>query len=655
MISSPTFRPGFRDGKFDVALLAGPRVDEWPSAGVRALSTICAEMGLSVGVFGGETLRVRGVLPLPGTGGLILIEDVQNRIHRIHSRAVVKVSRASTLPDPFAGWLSQGLIPLSTALKLRKAGKISWNPCTVILGTGNPALRFGSALLESGVSEVYCIESQAHWQAKRFEGWEVERRHFEMAGGRLIEASPVQLSEKAPLLWELRLQDAQGVRVLEIARAVSAGPFRDLPGIREYPPGSFLFELDQTAANTPSEDVEGWVLEEERGRWLGCKIIKALVSDLGSQREEVERIYKKAKMRLKRYSGHKANPFTPSFQGKWVAPSDAKRIRAFSGVPQSVQKSRLVASIECFEEIPCNLCQRACPENAIHIGKVPRPATQDILIETKCTACGACLPACPSGSTLMLRDQEDRSTSQLVLAWRGVEPWKPGEFATLLSRKGEAMGSARVTVVSEISSIQTVQLEVPSYLIWEARAIKRARPTSSMDQDFLASIERSWSGDEKVEILMNGEKRLVRDKIPVSLALFEMGQSQPSDILFCSDGNCNLCRIKVDGVTKLACQTLTHRGMSVLLTSEKSSLPLQDQSYLCPCLGVTRESVIERMTQGKLQSPEAVLSVTHVGQGRCHGQLCMEAFRRVLLDQGLDASQWVDWRFPWSEWSLIHN
>ena len=59
------------------------------------------------------------------------------------------------------------------------------------------------------------------------------------------------------------------------------------------------------------------------------------------------------------------------------------------------------------------------------------------------------------------------------------------------------------------------------------------------------------------------------------------------------------------------------------------------------------------MKQGKLQSPEAVLSGTHVGEGKCLGRLCMDPFRRVLLENGVDSEQWIDWRFPWSEWVLV--
>ena len=52
-----------RDGKFDVAITAGPRLADFPSVGVLALSKLCAEMGLTVGIFGGESMTVRGVIP----------------------------------------------------------------------------------------------------------------------------------------------------------------------------------------------------------------------------------------------------------------------------------------------------------------------------------------------------------------------------------------------------------------------------------------------------------------------------------------------------------------------------------------------------------------------------------------------------------------
>jgi formate hydrogenlyase subunit 6/NADH:ubiquinone oxidoreductase subunit I len=657
--------------KFDVVALAGPRIPLWPSAGVKALSVLCGEMGLSVGLFGGEDLTVRGVIPLPGTGGMVLVEDVQHRIHRIHARAIVRVTAPSEFPDPFPGWRSEALLPLRTAIQLREKSKLQWDPCTVILGSGNPALRFGSALLESGAKEVLCIESNAQWGAKRFSGWEVEKRRFEMNGGKLIEAKPHSISPKAAMLWEMRLQTSQGVRVLEVARVVSAGPFRDTPGVLEYPPGSFLFEMEQTASAQYQIDVEGWVLEEERGRWLAGKIIRALLPDLrdlGERKDDLDRIFNRARGRLKRYYKHRFEPFTPSYQGKWIAVNDSKRIREFSGTPKEAQKERFIASIECFEEIPCRACQLACPEDAIQIGKVPRPTDIPVLTESKCQSCGICVSACPSNSVVLMKEEAEKSVSKLVLPWRGSRLWQVGEFASLLNRRGETLVSARITrvlKVSEKDEVQQVEVEVPTHLLWEARSLKPSKVPEVEQDSNLAAVRRlealqsGEAGVSRVEVTFNGEKRIVRDRRPISIALYENGQSRPEDTLLCSDGSCGLCQIDVDGIKKLACKTEVHRGM-VIKTPAKTipapGHPSQDASLvLCPCLGITQGQVLERISHGKLQSAEALLSVLHVGQGRCHGQICMGAFKRLLQAQGLEMDQWIDWRFPWSEWVLTHN
>ncbi len=665
-----------RDGKFDVAIAAAPGVAVWPSVGVRAISSLCAEMGLIVGLFGGDDIRVRGVIPLPGTGGILVAEDVQGRIHRIHSRSIIKVRPGCEFSDPFPGWRSAGLIPLSTAVRLREESQVPWDPTIVVLGTGNRALRFASELLENGTPEVYCIEPYAEWAAKRFAGWEVERRRFEMNGGKLVEARPIALREKAALCWELKVQDRQGVRLLDVARVVSAGPFGPGQEIREYPAGSLLFELEQTAPNTATEDMDGWTREEEHGRLLGTRLIRALGTDLARRREELDKLHKRTRGRLKRYAQHFEAPFTPSFQGKFIAPADLRGIRAFSGVPTEAQKKRPVASIECFEEIACNACEKVCPTDAISIGPGSRRETGErppadrilrILTEELCTACGLCLQACPSNAIVLLEDREDRSSSRLTFAYRGLHEWKESESAALINRRGESLGNGRVTGTLAIPDgmaptaaapagpaprpPRLIQVDVPAHLVWEARAIRRSRKVSaSEDEAYLTAVARSSRDESKVEITLGGEKRLVRDQIPVTVALFETGRSRPEDVLFCRDSSCRQCQLSVDGVNKLACETITHRGMVIRL-GELPKRRESDQS-LCPCLGITTAQVADRIQQGQLQSPEAVLSVAHLGEGKCHGRLCGGAFLRLLAAQGLDVSQWIDWRFPWSEWVL---
>ncbi len=643
-----------RDGSFDVVIVAAPRVSHWPTAGARLLSQNCSQMGLEVGMFGGDIVRVRGVIPLPATGGLVLAEDAQGRVHRIVARAVVKFAPVSEMPDPFPGWWSEGLLPLSTARTLLKGapseGMFSWSPATAILGTGNAALRFGSRLLESGVPEVYAVESHVEWGAKRFSGWEVERRRFEILGGRMIEAKPVSITQKAPLLWELRLEDTHGIRILEVTRVVSAGPFGPTQGIREHPPGSSLFQIDQTAHAIRLEDIEGWIFEEERARLLAGRLTKRLMLGLDEPgRESLEKFYKKARIRLRRYARHLAQPFTPGYQGKWIAPQDAKFIRSYVGVPQLLLGTKPLASIECFEEIACNACEKACPESAIDFSRKGKS-----LIESACTACGICVEVCPSAAIPILRVQEDRSLSKVTLPWRGSRSWAVGEQASLLNRRGETLASGRVTAVfsSETNGVQRVELDVPTHLVWEARGLRRPRTDgSTSDAEFLRASARTL--EARIEVTLNGERRLLRDRISVGIALFESGRGRPEDALLCADGSCGLCQVQIDGVNKLACQTLTRPRMNLKLPQpESEKTPRGTEDLLCPCLGITRSQVVDKVRQAKLRSPEAAVSFTHVGSGKCHGQVCGEAFRRVLVEEGIPAQDWIDWRFPWSEWKI---
>jgi hypothetical protein len=245
-----------------------------------------------------------------------------------------------------------------------------------------------------------------------------------------------------------------------------------------------------------------------------------------------------------------------------------------------------------------------------------------------------------------------------------------GEFASLLNRRGENLGTVRVlaeaaelTYKTPTAPRQLVQVEVPAHLAWEGRGLKRIRKENAEDEAYLAMSSRSAEGTgSKVEITFNGEKRLVRDQITVSAALFETGWNRPADSLFCRDGSCGLCEISIDGVKKLACQTATHRGMSIRTesgvevvahqTPRFAKESLADPDILCPCMGITRDEVEERLEHGQLKSIEAVLSASPVGQGKCHGRLCMDPFLRQLQAAGLDTDSWIDWRFPWSDWPL---
>jgi ferredoxin len=634
---------------------------------VRELSTLISKFGLEAGWIGGEGLFAKGVLSTGGSGGIAFAEDAQGRAHRIQARAIVRFVLPDETPTPFEGSSHPSLLLGTTAMKLVDDHAFIWNEPVVILGTGNRALRFGRGLLEVGCPEVSLIESHAQWEGKRYAGWEVERRRFEVLGGKVIEATPVSFRKTGSNVGELRVKDQKGIRFLEAARLISFGPFSPEDGLKEYPPGSLLFEVEQTAPGVRAADPEGWMLEEERARTLAARIAKALVPELGSSRDEIEAILRRSRSRMKRMHRYLDEPFEFSFSGKWTAGAVLKSIKLFSGTPKRLYSDKARASIECFETIGCDLCERACPTDAIRLDRLrsrkvdetPRP----ILEESACIACGLCLQVCPSSTPVLLQEPDDQSMGRVSFSWRGSEaPPEAGTFVTLLNRKGDGLGTGRVLghrppeVPNETPpgllfySESLIEVEVPTHLVWEARGIRRPKAhASAVDVDFLRQNARDFLPDQ-VEISWNGGRRFVRNGVPISTAFFETGYQRTNDRLLCEDGSCGLCEVEVDGRKQLACQTTVRKGM--VIRSVRDEAPSDD---LCPCLGIQESAFLERVEQGNLHSVDAALESTGLGSGRCHGQLCVGPAKRCLEKAGLDPNEvrsHLDWRFPWSDWKI---
>ncbi len=642
-----------REGQFDLIVAAGPAMAFWPTVGVQTLSSMCAEFDLKVGVFGGEDVRVVGALPLQDTGAIVIVQDTQNRIHRLQTRALVRVLPRRQWPDPFKNWRSPALIPLSTAKKI----KVNWSPCTVILGSGNAALRMGSLLLEQGVREVYCVESHGKWGNKAYAGWEVEKRRFEVLGGKLIYGHPVSIEPKSAMLWELRVQDSGGVRIIETAWVISAGPFDAIPTVREHPDGSLLHDFENTAGLTLEEDVEGWTSEQYRAEALAVKLVRNLKSELTrDEREHLEKLLKRSKMRTRKIDQHQDGAFSLFYQGKWAAALSAQQIRSFSGVPKKSELIKKVASIECFENIACQICEKSCPESAIEWNS----ARDGVLTEDKCTGCGACLKACPSGAISMMQEQPGRSTVRQVFPFRAsLMGIQVGGFVQLLNRRGEYLANGRVMEITlpenptAKNGVILVDVEVPAHLLWEARGVRRIPAPASQDTMMDAM---SIPPGERVEVTLMGEKRLVRDGAVLGEILFETGRARAEDALMCSDGSCGLCEAEIDGVRKLTCKTQVHRGMVVKKNSRWGGLSQTESGSLvvCACLNMTIDELVQRVKQGGLSSADAITLATGIGAGKCHGQLCLGTVRRVLQREGIqEMPDWVDWRFPWADWILV--
>ena len=625
-----------RDGQIDVAILAGPRLKTWPTQGARVLSRHCADAGLKVGWYGGSGLQTRGVLPLEASGAVVMVEDVKQRLHRIHAKAVVKVTPDLEFPYPFQGWYSPGLIPESTARKLIDQGSLSWQSVVIILGTGNRALRLGSELLEQHrSSRVVCLESVF----TEVQGFEVEKRRFEMRGGKIIFGVPTQLEQKTPFTWELKVQDPQGLRVIDAARVISVGPFMIDSGYREYPPGSLMFEWENSESILVQDDVEKVSLDESRAVVLASRIIKGLANVSSEFKNQFEKTLWISKQRIREFESLKDHRFRLDYDGKWLSLESKKAIEDFGGTLKHPQEGKILATIECVEPIGCRVCEKACPANAIQIDR----EKNQFLIEDKCTGCGFCLQVCPSQVPVMIEGDGSQSYTTLVFPFTEKPTIKKGDRVGLLSRKGEVLTQGRVLDQFLDGKVPLFKVEVPSHLIWEVRALLPLN-TKGDTEDSNDFYEEKGA---RVDVQIQGDHRRVREGQLVSVALFENGMARPNDILVCEDGSCGLCQIEVDGVKKFACKATIHQGMNIRFTRDHPS-----SSELCPCEGIGEAQLNATLNASKPDTMEALAQICDVGQGRCHGLLCKRSWVKLAESAGVQVNRFNDWRFPWMDWTI---
>ncbi|HRK01603.1 MAG TPA: 4Fe-4S dicluster domain-containing protein, partial [Oligoflexia bacterium] len=298
-----------------------------------------------------------------------------------------------------------------------------------------------------------------------------------------------------------------------------------------------------------------------------------------------------------------------------------------------------VASLECLENIPCRACADACPENAISILDL---ADQPTLLEDKCTGCGICVAVCPAGAAAMIRENTADQKVRLFLPDHTKDIWKPQTAVQLLNRRGDSLTLARVVASQAYVNAphRVLEIEVSNVHLWEGRAF---RPMQNQHEGDLSaaladpqSLKRSW-------VTLNGSKRLCPTGVPLTVALWQLGQKRFEDAFFCEDGSCRMCRVRVDGVDRLACQMIVAEGQTIEFNSQYSG-----ESWVCPCSRVKAEELDLNKSEGLPQKLTA--EITGFSLGTCKGKWCLNECSQFGEDQkprpafqGFESSPWRDY------------
>lgn len=137
--------------------------------------------------------------------------------------------------------------------------------------------------------------------------------------------------------------------------------------------------------------------------------------------------------------------------------------------PEALSKGP-VAIIECPEEIACNVCEDACPFEAISIGEQIKGIPY--LDSEKCIGCAECVSQCPGLAiyTMDLGYSEDKALLTMPYEFSPL-PHK-GDQVIGVTRDGESAGQVEVVSTQrKENSTALVRIAVPKNEVHEIRAI----------------------------------------------------------------------------------------------------------------------------------------------------------------------------------------
>jgi len=134
-----------------------------------------------------------------------------------------------------------------------------------------------------------------------------------------------------------------------------------------------------------------------------------------------------------------------------------------------------VAVIECFQEIPCNVCEDACPFGAIKVG---HPITNlPVLDEDKCKGCKLCIPICP-GLAIFVVDLSREGEARISLPYEFLPVPSVGDEVDALDRWGRVVAKAKVVQVlysEKFDKTYIITISVPKKYAFFVRSIKVRR------------------------------------------------------------------------------------------------------------------------------------------------------------------------------------
>lgn len=145
------------------------------------------------------------------------------------------------------------------------------------------------------------------------------------------------------------------------------------------------------------------------------------------------------------------------------------------GIPSAVRrKMGPVACIECFQQIPCNPCEEACPRGAITVGK--EITSLPTLDGEKCNGCGICMTRCPGLAIFALDETYGEASALVSFPYEYLPLPVKGQEVKCTDRLGQYVTDGvihQVRTAAAFDHTAIVTVEIPRKYVMEVRFIDR--------------------------------------------------------------------------------------------------------------------------------------------------------------------------------------
>jgi thioredoxin reductase/Fe-S-cluster-containing hydrogenase component 2 len=398
------------------------------------------------------------------------------RTSELDAKALVFAAGAGEKALAFPGWTLPGVITAGAAQTLVNVYHVACGRRVLIVGAGNVGLIVAYQLLQAGIAVEAVIEA-----APQAGGYEVHAAKIRRVG--------------VPVLTGHTIVEARGAEYAEAAVIAQADEaFKPIPGTERLLavdticlavgllPLTRAAEAAGCEITAPAKGAEFFVRHDSGMRTSKNGIFVA--GDAAGVDEASIAIEEGA------VAGLYAAAYLGFLDGK-TAGQEAEQHRemirqirsAGERKPQVIDYSlyknlkKPKALIECFQEIPCNPCEKICPVKAITLGS--RLSNLPKVSIEKCAGCGRCAAICPGQACFMLNIDYSENQSEICMPYEFLPLPEEGGEVDALDRSGRVLckGSVLKTICRpEYDRTVLLHILVPKNFAEEVRG---ARPRSA--------------------------------------------------------------------------------------------------------------------------------------------------------------------------------